>query len=410
MNKTLSTAELREALLLDPALTYLNTGTFGPNRRDVVEAESAGRRAMSESFASYFVTHFMQPGEGIFRLMERLGRFLGAPVDTLALTSGATESLSTVAAGLELDAGDEVLTTQNEHAAGIYPWLMRARRDGIRVREIELPRPLESDEQVVQAFANEISERTQVIAFSHVQYTDGAVLPVAQLCAMARERNVATVVDGAQAVGMLDFDIADLGCDCYAASLHKWLGGPYGTGVLYLEPRFMDLVWPVVVEDHAGWDERDRYGRDAPGGSSDFMSPWPAALRKYSTNLHYYGPTFFALAQALTPYDVLGRAEVQWRVRALAAEARARLAALPGSTVITPADPELSGGIVAFQLEGVDSYRLARALSRQESVHVRDIRHGPTGLECLRVCTHIYNATDDIDRLIAAIQRQRAHA
>jgi len=394
-----------EALSLDPEIIYLNTGTFGPPLKQVVEAEQQERAAMNTDFNRYFFAKFID--KGVPELVDAVGGLLGTPADNLAFTSGATESMSLVANGLDLKSGDEVLTTQHEHPAGIYPWRLRAQRDGICVTEVQIPVPLLNEQSVVDAFAAAITPNTRVISFCHVQYTDGAVLPVQALCAMARAKGIVSVVDGAQAVGMLDFSIEELNCDVYATSLHKWLGGPYGTGLLYVRTDVLPAIRPMIVEDHDGWDDRDRWQIRRDAGERTFLSHWPATMRKFSATFRYFGPLFFALLPVVSLYRQWGMPPVEARIKELAAIARDQLSTLKGIEFLSPTDPDLVSGIVTFRLPGVDTVALARTLSRQERVIVRAIRHLPAGIDAIRICTQIFNSPEQLARAAGAIERIR---
>src|SRR5690606_1719862 len=178
------------------------------------------------------------------RLAMAYAEFIGCDSDELLFTRGAGEALAQVAGGLDLVSGDEVLTTNREHPAAVLPWHALARRRGVVIRQVELPAPLTGPQQVLDAFQAAISDRTRVIAFSHIQYSDGAVLPVRELCQLARQRNAISVVDDAQSLGMLDFALRDLDCDFYAASFHKWLCGSHGSGVLYIRRDMLSRIWP----------------------------------------------------------------------------------------------------------------------------------------------------------------------
>ncbi len=216
--------------LIDEGLTYFNAGTYGPAVREVNEIEAREREAMSRDWMSYFVSHHI--GATMAKQLARIARFVGASSDGIALLSGTTEAMNVVAGGLDLRAGDEIVTTTHEHQAGIYPWLLAAKRRGCVVRQIPMACPQKSQADILQRFEAAITPRTRVLSFCHIHYTDGAVLPVRELCDLARRRGILSVVDGAQTVGMIDVGIADLGCDVYATSLHKWLSAPYGTGLL----------------------------------------------------------------------------------------------------------------------------------------------------------------------------------
>jgi selenocysteine lyase/cysteine desulfurase len=392
--------------LIDEGLTYFNAGTYGPAVREVNEIEAREREAMSRDWMSYFVSHHI--GATMAKQLARIARFVGASSDGIALLSGTTEAMNVVAGGLDLRAGDEIVTTTHEHQAGIYPWLLAAKRRGCVVRQIPMACPQKSQADILQRFEAAITPRTRVLSFCHIHYTDGAVLPVRELCDLARRRGILSVVDGAQTVGMIDVGIADLGCDVYATSLHKWLSAPYGTGLLWIRPGVQARIWPSVVEGFDGWDTVDRYGDVPTGPGRDFVGQWPAAMQKYAWGALYFAPLIWATLGAIAFHEQLGKTQVESRARELARRLRAGLDAIPGIEVLTPADPAMSAAIVAFRARGLAPRTLSSELRRDHRIVVRTVSHPHIGLDACRVCTHIWNTEEQVDQLLGVLKDKLA--
>ena len=393
--------------LVEDGLAYFNAGTYGPSVRSVNEIEAREREAMSRDWMSYFVSHHL--GATMAKQVERIARFVGATSDGIALLSGTTEAMNVVAGGLDLHVGDEILTTTHEHQAGIYPWLLAAKRRRCTVRQIPMACPQKSPADILERFEAAITPRTRVMSFCHIHYTDGTVLPVKELCALARRRGVLSVVDGAQSVGMIDVSVADLGCDVYATSLHKWLSAPYGTGLLWIRREVQDRIWPSVVEGFDGWDTVDRYGDVPSSPGRDFVGQWPAAMQKYAWGALYFAPLIWAVVGAIDLHEQLGKAGIEARARFLARRLRAGLEAIPGIEVLTPADPAMSAAIVTFRRSGWVPRTLSSALRRDHRIVVRSVSHPHIGLEACRVCTHIWNTEEQVDLLLGVL-RDRASA
>jgi len=393
---------IKQQFLVEPGLSYFNVGTYGPALEAALELTCRDREQLSRNFNSYFYGHFID--DPFQELVDSVAGYVGVRRDALAFMSGATEAMNFIANGLQLREGDEVLTTTHEHQAGIYPYLLVAKRRGIRVRQLPMPSPITSSDQILELFASAIGPRTRVLSFCHVQYTDGLVLPVKELCALARSKGLISVVDGAQAVGMLDFKIDDLGCDLYAASLHKWLNCNYGTGFLTVREELRERLWPTVVEGYDGWDSVERYGGPATGPALDFGDRWPKAMLKYSTNLHYYGPVFWSIPMTLAFHEQIGRGRIEGRTRALAERLRTGLLELPEVELITPEDPALSAGITSFRPREIGTAELSGAL-RKDGIVIRKVTHEPIGFDVNRVCTHYFNTEQEVDGLLAALRR-----
>lgn len=337
------------------------------------------------------------------RLANRFAAFAGCDADEIAFTRGAGEALSTVAAGLDLASGDEIITTQREHPAALSPWLFQARRRSIVIKQVDLPAPLTGPEQALGLLAGAVTERTKVMAFSHVQYADGALLPVRELCQLAKQRNIITVVDGAQAFGMLEFALRDLGCDFYAASFHKWLAGSHGAGMLYVRREMLDRVWPLQPR---GIDASPPVVTPTQAAGQDAA---PAALHKLGNVVPHLWPALRGAEAALEFHDQVRRTRIEARIRELAIYARMRLQQLAGIELLTPGRPGLWAGIVTFRTPGKRAADIAEALARNNRIFVRalewpDAAGGEVG--ALRLSLHVFNSHDDVEQLLQALQRE----
>lgn len=397
-------AWVRAQQVLEAGTAYLDTGSAGPALRAALVAEYRSREAFNLDFGAYNRTRLAPAA--VAQYAGRIAAFAGADADELTFTTGATEALNLVAGGLDLAPDDEVIVTTHEHAAHLHAWLLQAKRRGVIVRQVPLPSPLTDPEQALELLTAAITPRTRVLAFSHVQYTDGALLPVRELCEFARARNIATLVDGSQAFGMLNFALRDLGCDFYATGFAKWLNGGHGTGMLYLRREWLDRLWPLEVDGPGGWNDGGSFGLSDPA-DAELRSGWPAALRKFGTSYRYFGPLFQGLGAAFDLQERLGRARVEARIRELALYARLRLEEIQGARVLTPNHPFLWAGLMSFTVPSPSLRALAAALAEEDNIVVRAITHSATGFEALRVSTHVYNSHDEIDRLLFALERRR---
>jgi isopenicillin-N epimerase len=385
---------VRTQPMLDLQLAYFDVAGGGPTLRAAMASEYRAREAQSIGLAGAA----RRWTEETNRLAARFAAFLGCEPDEVQFTRGAGEALGQAIAGLDLAAGDEVITTAREHPAALSPWLMQARRREVMIKRIELPAPLTGPEQALGLFAGAVTERTKVLAFSHVQYDDGAVLPVRELCAFARQRGILTVVDGAQALGMVEFALRDLGCDIYAASCHKWLSGSHGTGVLYVRREVLDRLWPV---EPRGLDSVPPVfvPTDADGHADV-----PAALHKLGNIVPYAWPALRGVEAALEFHQQVGRSKIEARIRELAIYARLRLQQLPGIELLTPARPGLWAGILTFRVAGKSAEALAEAVARSHRAYVRVLRWPNDANGALRLSLHVFCTHDDVEKLVQGLQ------
>jgi selenocysteine lyase/cysteine desulfurase len=386
---------VRTQPMLDLQTAYLDVASGGPTLRAAMAAEYRAREVQSLGLADAAERWADETN----RQATRFATFFGCDPDELQFTRGAGEALGQAIAGLDLAAGDEVITTTREHPAALSPWLVQARRREVVVKQIELPTPLTGPEQALGLFAGAVTDRTKVLAFSHVQYDDGALLPVKDLCAFARQRGILTVVDGAQALGMLEFSARDLGCDFYATCCHKWLGGSHGTGALYVRREVLDRLWPT---EPRGLDSAPPVftPTDADGNTNV-----PAALHKLGNIVPYSWPALRGVEAAMEFQQQVGRSKIEARIRELAIYARLRLQQLTGIELLTPSRPGLWAGILTFRAPGKTAADIATAVERTHRVHVRAIRWPNSAEGALRLSLHVFNTHDDVEKLIQGLQQ-----
>ena len=246
-------AEMRKQFLIPSDMIYLNNGTVGsspgPVLRAVFQGYEDAERLSQKDPEDYPIWGYAAWNE--FR--DPLAAFVGCTRDEIALLRNATEANSYIANGIDLKAGDEVVMTDQEHPGGEQPWQLRAKRYGIVIKKVTLPKPVENADQVLNLFNDAIGPRTRVLFFSHITTVTGVVLPAKELCVLARSKGILSVIDGAHVPGMMKLNVRDLGCDLYSASPHKWLQAPKGTGFLYARDEVIDRIWGTVVTE--GWDD-----------------------------------------------------------------------------------------------------------------------------------------------------------
>jgi isopenicillin-N epimerase len=378
-------------MLLDKGVTNLNTGSFGPLPRPVFDHVTDLRRRLAAGPTDFLVR---QAPPLLWQARERLAHFLGADPRRLVFTVNVTAAVNLVAASLRPAVPGEILLTDHEYGAMHWTWERAAQRLGLCLRTFPLPLLARTPEEIVAALAAALSDRTRVLFFSHILSPTGLVLPARQMCAEARRRGVLTVIDGAHAPAMIPLDLDSLGCDYYAANCHKWLLAPTGSGFLYSGPGGEERLEPLQVSwgwhpDRARAAQRDDFGSTPRLRFIEFegtrdLCPWltvPAAID----------------FQACLGWDA-----VRARIAELAAHTRARLGAVPGLRVATPVHPALHGAMTAFRLPtGTDTAALRRRLWEPHRIEAPIIER-PEG-PLIRVSTHFYNTTEEVDRLAAAL-------
>jgi isopenicillin-N epimerase len=260
---------------LDPGVEFLNHGSFGATPRVVLEAQQAWRDRLEAEPVRFMVTE-LEPA--LDRARAKLGEFVGADPDDLAFVPNATTGVNAVLASLPFGPGDELLTTDHEYNAVRNAMAHVAQRHGARVVTVDVPFPIGSSNEAVEAVLACVTPRTRLAVLDHVTSATAIVLPVTRLVAELAERGIDTLIDGAHAPGMLDLHVADLGAAYYAGNLHKWVCAPKGSGFLWVRRDRQPAVRPLTISHGANSPRRDRSRFHLEfdwTGTSD-PSPWLA--------------------------------------------------------------------------------------------------------------------------------------
>ena len=230
-------AELRKQFLIPADEVYLNNGTVGSSPAPVLRAVFDGYYA-SEKLNEADPEDYPIWGYASWnQFRDPLAEFVGCKRDEIALLRNATEANSYIANGLDMKPGDEVLMTDQEHPGGESPWEVKAKRYGVVIKKVTLPKPVQNAAQVLNLFNDAITPRTRVMFFSHISTITGVVLPAKELCALARSKGILSAVDGAHVPGMMRFNVHDIGCDMYSSSPHKWLQARRGLASYMFEMK-----------------------------------------------------------------------------------------------------------------------------------------------------------------------------
>ena len=384
-------SRVQREFLLAPGLTHLNCGSLGATPTVALDALVDAMRQVEENPA--FRT-FGWGGQAMDTVREQAAAFLGAGVDEVAITRNTTEGMNAVAQGIDLAPGDQVLTTSHEHGGGMTCWQYLRRHKGVELVYADLPRKVQSADEIVELVSARITPRTRVCSLSHVDTITGLRMPIERIAAITRPRGILLVCDGAQAPGMIPVDVKALGVDTYACSGHKWLLAPKGTGLLYVRRAAQDEVHPAFL--HSGYQSYS-----ASGGTR---------------GVH----RILALGTTLDFHETVGRSRIEARCRELARHLRGRLEDHPDLELLTPSDPDLSTAMVTFALRRGASGDVIRTLRDEHQVIVKSAQSTyafceeedlPRGsYNALRFSTHIFNDEGEIDGAVDALESVLATA
>ncbi|HEX5725406.1 MAG TPA: aminotransferase class V-fold PLP-dependent enzyme [Longimicrobiaceae bacterium] len=369
---------VQQAFTVDRSLINLNNGGVSPAPRVVQEAMKR-HLDFSNHAPTYTMWRIQEPQRETVR--AGLARMFGADPEEIALTRNASESLQICQQGFDLRRGDEVVTSNQDYPRMITTWQQRERREGIRLVQVSLPVPAEDPAEVVRRFEAAVTPRTRLIHMCHMINLTGQILPVREVVRMARARGIPVIVDGAHAFAHFDFTHADLECDYYASSLHKWLFAPHGTGLLYVRRDKIRELWPLQAA--------------APVLDAD--------IRKFEEIGTHPAANYLATAEAITFSEGIGAKRKEARMVHL----RDRwMDALKGSGRVrfhTSQKPGMACGLATVQIVGVDPGQLAAHLLARHRIITSPIKHAE--FEGVRITPNVYTTLAELDVFVEAMLR-----
>ena len=316
-------------------------------------------------------------------LRKTLAAFLRVTPEEIVITRNTSEANNMVSSGVELKAGDEVIVfARTTIPSNLTAWNEKAKRFGFTVITIPQKNPHPGMEHYIDAYTKAITPRTKLISFTHLSSSVGDLFPAKELCALARERGILSLVDGAQSFGLLDVNLTDISPDFYTGSAHKWPCGARECGVLYINTRAHKQIWPSIYSAYPG----------AVGISRTFES---FGQRDEATMI--------AFRTALEFQTKVGREAIEKRSRALTQQLIAGLSKLPEVKVWTSPNPSLNGAVVSFMPGSLNPPRLGQALYEKDKIGTAGRGMGDRG--GLRASPHFYNTPEEIDRLVSAVGR-----
>jgi selenocysteine lyase/cysteine desulfurase len=386
-----------DQFLLKPGLTYMNTGTRGPSPRSVYRAQIAAIKSANEDRLGYVKNVYTEEfKEGV---RTKLATYLGCDAQELAITNNTTEGMAIGTNGPDFNRGDEIIYTNHDHSSGAQPVNLRCAREGLIPVVVDLSaakfHPPRNPEEIVKAIDAAITPKTKLISFCHINYTDGCVLPVREICELARNKGVLSLVDGAHPPGMLDLDLHDLGCDMYAGACHKWMLAGQLTGFFYVRRDLQDRIWPSIYSGPVN-------GRNMYGEIDD--------REKFNTALRYetHGSVNYAAIQsinaALDFHNSIGVTSIEARDRYMASQARSALGNMSGVELFVSEDPRLCAGLVSFKVSGVETKALASMLWERHRIYIREVVHPEINWDANRLSLHIMVNDEQLDRTLGAIE------
>jgi selenocysteine lyase/cysteine desulfurase len=370
--------EIQNSFTLDRTIINLNNGGVCPSPRIVHEAMKHYADISNEA-PSYSMWRLLEPN--IESVRRGLANAFGCDSEELAITRNASEALEICQFGLDLKAGDEVLTTNQDYGRMINTYLQRERREGIKLRQISFPVPPPSQDALFDIFAKAITPKTKVMHVCHITNLTGQIFPIKRICQLGRERGIEVIVDGAHAFAHFPFKLADLDCDYYGTSLHKWLLAPIGTGFLYVRKSKIKNLWPLMAADKS--QDND--------------------IRKFEEIGTHPAATHNAIAEALNFHEGIGIERKAARLRYLKNRWAKRLEKTGRVKLLTPYDPAQSCALANFSVEGIDPVKLGGHLWEKYRINCTPIVHAE--FSGIRITPNVYTTIREIDIFCEAVEK-----
>ena len=371
---------IRAKYRLKPDYINLESGYYTIQATPVLEAFIAKVREINYQ-GSYYLRTTQVPDKAAIR--DKLAAIAGCAPGELCITRNTTEAIDTVVSGYDWKSGDEAVMAEQDYGHMLAQFRLMARRHGIVNRVVSVPPDPKADDDVVRVYASAITPRTRLLMVSHMVNVTGHILPVRKIAAMAHARGVDVLVDGAHAFAQFDFKIADLGCDYYAASLHKWLGCPLGTGMLYVKREKIPALWPI----YGDWRMTD---------DTDIMKLNHTGTHPVHTDL--------AIDDAIAFHESIGIQRKEARLRYLQTYWTTQVRGDANMILNTPADPARTCAIANVGVKGVTPDDLAKRLLTSHKIWTNAVDSDPAGVHGVRVTPNVFTQPADLDALVTALK------
>lgn len=361
----------KKEFLIPPDRIYLNVGTLGAQPAPVVDAVIETTRRTAESFP---------PGVKWEDINAVVAQLLDCDAAGLAFPRNTTEAMNFIANGLEIGAGDHIVTTNHEHIGGLCCWQLIAARRKAVLTQVDITAAPTDPVGVFDQLTAAVTTRTRVMSISHVNFTTGFIMPVQELARWCRARGIVFVVDGAHPPGLMPVSIRAIDPDFYASSPHKWLLAPQGVGMLYMRAEWRTKLWPT--EASGDWDKTEL-------GALRFNHLGTIDESRYT-----------GLLAALAFHNALGPVRVYARIEDLRQHLIGRLSAIPRVRIVSPTD-DRGAGMTSFTLDGIPALDLQKKLGAK-NVRTRVISEYDYGY--MRLSPHVYTSFEEIDRVADLIR------
>ncbi len=368
---------VQQSYTISSGFINLNNGGVSPAPKVVADAMKRYYDISNEA-PSYFMWRVIDQGREPLR--KNLAQLAGCDKEEIAMLRNASEALEAVIFGIELKAGDEVVLAKQDYPNMIGAWKQREKREGIKLVWINLELPSEDETYLVKQYTDAFTPKTKVVQITHMINWIGQKMPVKKIADAAKKKNIDVLVDGAHTFAQFEFLIPELNCDYFGTSLHKWLGAPIGTGLLYVRKEKIKEIWPMFG---AGEKEEDN-------------------IRKFE---HLGTRPFFieeAIDKAIDFFDMIGAKRKEERLLYLKNYWMEKVQHIPKVKIHTSLKKEFGCAIGSVSVEGKKPAELDSYLWANYKIHTVGIDW--ENIHGVRVTPNVYTTTKNLDRLVEGIE------
>jgi selenocysteine lyase/cysteine desulfurase len=369
---------IQQSFTVSSGIINLNNGGVSPAPRSVQEAMKRYYDYSNEA-PSYYMWRILDQGREPLR--ARLAEIAGCSKEEMAINRNSSEGLETVIFGLTLEKGDEIVAAKQDYPNMVNAYKQRELRDGIKMVWINLELPSEDEDYLVQQYVNAFTSKTKVVHITHIINWNGQIIPVRKIADEAHKRGIQVIVDGAHSFAHFDFKIPDLGADYFAASLHKWLYAPIGSGLLYVKQNRIKNLYPLFAAPNAQDDNIRKF--EALGTRPFFIEQ--------------------AIGKAIDFHHMIGIERKQKRLHYLKNYWMERVKTIPGVILNTSLNYKWGCAIGNVGIEGKKPSELDSFLLNNYKIHTVAIEW--ENIKGVRITPNVYTTTKDLDFLVEGIRQ-----
>ncbi|HYP50130.1 MAG TPA: aminotransferase class V-fold PLP-dependent enzyme [Pyrinomonadaceae bacterium] len=370
--------QIQQSFSVTRGIINLNNGGVSPSPRIVTEA-LVRYIWQQEDATAYTMWQILEPQSETIR--TGLAEIFGCDREEIAITRNASESLEILLMGLDLKSGDEILTTTQDYPRMLTTLRQRELREGLKLKLIKIPLAPKDVNEIAVAFEKAVSPKTKLILIAHQINLTGQINPVKTVCEMARARGIETIVDGAHSFAQFDFKQADLGCDYFGTSLHKWLYAPKGSGMLYVRKEKIPKVWALMAAENKN----------------------AADIRKFEEIGTHSAAPRLAIGEAILFHNAIGGKRKEARLRFLSRYWMNRLKNVPGVKFNTSFDDKQSCAIANFQIGNLDPGAIGSYLMAKHKIFTTPIVHEE--FKGIRITPNVYTTLWELDRFAEIVEQ-----